>query len=98
MSAEVPHVRLHLETAQPVALSDFIAEFSGIGSQFERFVAEHFPEAKAEGEFYVKEVRDGSIEADLVAWVASSGAVLITANAISGIDQIQILSKSLIRN
>ncbi len=88
------HIRLKLDNSQPIALSDFVAHFSGIGSQFEKFVAREYPALKGESEFYVKEVRAGSIEADFVAWIVGSAPLLGTAGlvAIDAMDKIQIFA------
>jgi len=93
MEGDGAHIRLKLDTDEPVALSDFVANFVGIGNQFERFVARERPDLKADSEIYIKEVRSGCIEADLVAWIASGGTLGTAAWAIDKIDKIQILSK-----
>lgn len=97
MEGEGAHIRLKLDTHDPIALSDFVGSFVGIGNQFEKFIAANYPELKAESEFFVKDVRDGCIEADLVTWVqaALTGAavVLPNLNIIDTIDKGQILAK-----
>ena len=98
MGDEGAHVRLRLETKQPIALTNFVSAFVGFGSQFEKFVAREHPDMKTDSEFYVKEVRSGSIEADLVAWVsyAVPAAALISSNYpvfIDAIDQAQVFEK-----
>lgn len=95
MGDEGAHVRFRLETKQPIALSDFVSAFIGVGSQFEKFVAREHPDLKADSEFFVKEVRSGSIEADLVAWVQqmAPAAIFVAPHAIDYIDKAQILEK-----
>ncbi|WFL77943.1 hypothetical protein P7228_02430 [Altererythrobacter arenosus] len=89
-------VRLRLGTDEPVALSDFVGNFVGIGNQFEKFLAAEHPDLRADTEFFVQKVRGGSIEADLVAWIVgppAAGATLAAAKwAIERIDQGQILA------
>ncbi|WP_293879847.1 transposase [Sphingomonas sp.] len=87
------HIRIKLDTHDPVALSDFIGNFVGIGSQFEKYVAEHYPQLKTDSEFFVKEVRAGCIEADLIAWAVSTVTSLPGINIIDTIDKGQILTK-----
>lgn len=88
------HIRLKLDTSEPISLSDFVAEFVGIGNQFEKFVAREFPAFKGESEFYIKEVRSGCIEADFVAWVVGSGSLLgIGVAALDAMDKLQIFTK-----
>jgi hypothetical protein len=91
MGEDGAHIRLKLDTDEPVALSDFVAEFVAIGNQFEKFIARERPDLKADTEIYIKEVRTGCIEADLVAWILAGGAS--AAWAIDKMDKIQILAK-----
>ncbi|MBU7587900.1 MAG: hypothetical protein KAF42_01665 [Sphingopyxis terrae] len=86
---------MKLDTREPIALSDFVSEFVGIGNQFEKFIARERPELRAESEIYIKEVRSGCIEADLVAWLAPNASGLFSASlsAIDIIDKGQILTK-----
>lgn len=93
MQGEADHVRLTLDNTQPIALSDFIGSFVGIGNQFEKFVATKHPELKAESEFFVKEVRAGSIQADLVSWIANGASVVTLPGIIDVIDKSQIMAK-----
>ena len=94
MGEDGAHIRLKLDTDEPVALSDFVANFVGIGNQFEKFVARERPDLKAESEIFIKEVRSGCIEADLVAWGVGAGGLGSAAVwAIDKMDKIQILSK-----
>jgi hypothetical protein len=93
MGEDGAHVRLKLDTEQPIALDSFVGSFVGIGNQFEKFVAREHPGIKMDGEFFVKEVRAGCVEADLIAVV---GPVLVgTAlpGIIDAIDKAQILQK-----
>lgn len=87
------HIRLKLDTSEPIALSDFVATFVGIGNQFEKFVAREYPALKANSEIFIKEVRAGCIEADLVAWVVGGGLGAAGLVAIDVIDKAQILAK-----
>lgn len=95
MGEEGAHIRLKLDTEEPVALSEFVGEFVGIGNQFAKFIARERPELKTDSEFYIKEVRSGCIEADLVMWLAPGSLALFTATtrAIDIIDKGQILAK-----
>lgn len=93
MGEDGAHVRIKLDTDEPVALSDFVGSFVGIGSQFEKFVAREHPGVKTESEFFVKEVRAGCIEADLVAMITAGAAILPGLDPIELIDRGQILTK-----
>jgi len=93
MSKDGAHIRMKLDTHEPVALNDFVGAFVGIGSQFEKFVSREDPSIKAESEFFVKEVRAGCIEADLVAWVAPAFGTLAGIGPVDLIDKGQILTQ-----
>lgn len=95
MDRDHAHIRLKLETSQPIALSDFVGTFVGLGNQFEKFVAREYPDLKAGCQFFIEEVRSGSIEADLVAWVVSSGAIGYagyTLTAVDVVEKVQVLT------
>jgi hypothetical protein len=55
-----------LDLEQPVEIRDFVSAFSGLGAQFERFIKVNHPDLDGEVKVYVKEVRKGSIEAQLI--------------------------------
>lgn len=56
----------NLDLDQPVELTDFVASFAGLGAQFERHIRSAHPDLEGEVRAYVKEVRKGSIEAELI--------------------------------
>lgn len=66
MQGAKSYLTVTLDLAEPVEIADFAALFAGIGSQFDRFLAEQHPEMKGQAHMYVKEVRKGSIVADLI--------------------------------
>lgn len=90
---DVAHIRLKLDTDEPVALSDFVSNFVAINNQFEKFVSRERPDLKAESEIYIQEVRSGCIEADLIAWISNGGPANAAAWAIDKIDKAQILTQ-----
>lgn len=95
MGEDGAHIRLKLDTSEPIALADFVAGFVGIGNQFDKFVAREYPDLKADSEIYIQEVRSGCIEADLVAWIVGGGitAAGVAAWALDAMDKVQIFSK-----
>ncbi|MES2753500.1 MAG: hypothetical protein V4659_02425 [Pseudomonadota bacterium] len=95
MGEDGAHVRLYLGTDEPVSLTDFVGSFVGIGNQFEKFVAADHPDLKTETEFFVKSVRSGSIEADLIMLMVTSVAIGLPGipQVIDAIDKAQVLSK-----
>lgn len=66
MDATTSYLTVTLDLADPVEISDFAAFFAGIGAQFDRFLQDNHPDIKGTAQMYVKEVRKGSIIADLV--------------------------------
>lgn len=78
---------LKIDTSEPVELGDFVGAFTSIANEFERYVAQAFPGAKADPHIYIREVRSGCIEADMVTGLAMVAAQGVVAN----MDQIIIL-------
>lgn len=56
----------NLDLDQPVELTDFVSAFAGLGAQFERHIKKSHPDLDGKVKAYVKEVRKGSIEAELI--------------------------------
>lgn len=82
MAENRAHLTLKLDTHEPVELRDFLGAFTSIGNQAERFVAEASPGSRAEARIYVKEVRHGCIEADLLLFAAVSGGIAVMDQAL----------------
>jgi hypothetical protein len=93
MNENGAHIRLKLDTHEPIALTNFVGSFVGIGNQFDRFVSHEHPGVKMESEFFVKEVRAGCVEADLMAVVATAMSTGGLPGLIETIDKGQILQK-----
>ncbi len=77
---------LTLHTDEPVELGDFVGAFTSLANEFDRFVGAEYPDARSDPKMYVKEVRHGSIEADIF-----TGIQAITPIAMASIDQIMLL-------
>lgn len=60
------YLTVTLDLDEPVEIADFAALFAGIGAQFDRYLAEQHPDMRGQAHMFVKEVRKGSIVADLV--------------------------------
>jgi len=84
--ADAPHIILRLSTKNPIEIGDFVSAFTALGNEYERFVRDARPDLAPEASVYVREVRAGSIEAELIPW-AMTGAVTM----ISYMDQAMIL-------
>ena len=65
MEERTPYITINMDLAGPVELGDFVEFFGGISGQFDRFIRTNHPELAPDARFFVKEVRKGSIIADL---------------------------------
>lgn len=70
MGESPAHIILNLNTKEPIELGDFVGAFVAMGNDYERFITERGIDNKTEAKIFVKEVRAGSIEADLVPWLS----------------------------
>lgn len=86
MGEESAHLTLKIDTEEPVELRDFVGAFTSLANEFERFVKSEYPNAKSDPRMFVREVRHGCIEADMISGLAGMAGV-----AIMHIDQILIL-------
>ncbi len=87
-SDALPHIVLNIETKRPIELGDFVSAFSSIASQYEKFVRSDYPDLSGDAKIYVREVRAGSIEADLIPWAVQGLSAVVNV-----IEQIQIVEK-----
>tara|TARA_R100000365_G_C2743776_1_gene72522 strand:+ start:175 stop:978 length:804 start_codon:yes stop_codon:yes gene_type:complete len=60
------YLTLTLDLSEPVEIEEFARVFAGIGGMFDDFLKREHPEMHGTANLYVREVRDGSIVADLV--------------------------------
>jgi hypothetical protein len=77
---------LKIDTAEPVELRDFVGAFTSLANEFDRFVEAEHPGVRSDPRMYVREVRSGCIEADMVTGLASLAAL-----GMSGVDQLMVL-------
>jgi hypothetical protein len=88
-SADDPaYIVLNIKTKHPIELKDFVSAFTAIASQYEKFVRMNYPELAGHSDIFVREVRAGSIEADLIPWALQGLSAVVNV-----IEQIQIVSK-----
>jgi hypothetical protein len=95
MGDDEAHVRLTLDTDEPIPISEFVGAFVSIENQFGKFIAAERPDLRGEGELFVKEVRKGSIEADLIVLAAITTGVGLPGlpGIIDALDKTQVLTK-----
>jgi hypothetical protein len=75
---------LKIDTEEPVEIGDFVGAFTSLANEFERYVRDAYPDARSDPHMFVREVRYGCIEADMI-----TGLVV----AIHHMDQILILEE-----
>jgi hypothetical protein len=69
MATEPAHIILNIDTKWPIEIGDFVSAFSSISHQYEKFIRDNYPSIKPDAQMYVREVRQGSIEVDIIPWV-----------------------------
>lgn len=74
-----PYIRVRLDVDQPIELSEFVGAFTAVAAEYDRFVRGAAPDRNPDATLFVKEVRAGSIEADLVPWLIAGGGGLLAA-------------------
>jgi hypothetical protein len=66
MELGTPFIRLKMDIDEPVEIGDFVSAFLAISAQFDRFSSQQHPKSSGGARLFVREVRVGCIEADLV--------------------------------
>jgi len=87
MGEQPAHLTLKLDTAEPVELGDFVGAFTSLANEFERYIEASHPGLSANPQMFLKEVRSGCIEADIITGIV----VTAVAPAVQHMDQILIL-------
>lgn len=60
---------MKLQTKSPIEIGHFVAGFTSVASQYDKFIKEHCPDLAAEADIYVKQVTPGSIVVELSPFV-----------------------------
>lgn len=63
-----PFIRLKLDVDQAIELGEFVGAFTALASEYDRFIRAERPGERPDATLFVKEVRAGCIEADLITW------------------------------
>jgi hypothetical protein len=88
MAEKTPHIVLRLQTKRPIELTDFVRSFTSLANEYERFVRAKHPDLADQSSIYVKQVKEGSIEAEL--WNAG---LVAGGLAITHMDQLLVLEQ-----
>lgn len=88
MAAGGPLISLHVDFKEPIELGAFVGLFASIGSQYDKYIRANHPDLAPEADIYVKEIRAGSIEADLLPWLWHVGlpGMLYTMDGVLVVD------------
>lgn len=60
------HIEIYLDVEKPIELVDFVSAFTALSGQYERYMRNHHPDLRDEARIFIKEIRPGSILADLI--------------------------------
>lgn len=60
------YLTLTLDLKEPIEIEEFAKVFAGLGGMFDDYLKQEHPEMRGTANLFVREVRDGSIVADLV--------------------------------
>ena len=69
MGGGKPYIIVKLQTKSPIEIGHFVAGFTSVASQYDKFIKERYPDLAAEADIYVKQVTRGSIVVDLLPFV-----------------------------
>lgn len=78
------YLTVKLNLNEPIEIGDFAAHFAGLGSEFDNYIALNHPSLKGHAQMYVREVRHGSIIADIFAQIGTLIDVMDGALIIGG--------------
>ena len=67
MESEQPYLSLRLDLKDPIEIADFVDLFASVASQLERHIKREYPDFKSDAKIYIKEIREGSIIAEIIA-------------------------------
>ena len=71
MDERQAHIEVVIDTKEPIELGDFVSAFTSVASQYKRFMRQKHPDLGDDSLVFVREVRPGSIIADLLPSAAS---------------------------
>ncbi len=83
-----PFIRLKLDIDQAIELGEFVGAFTAIASEYDRFIRAEQPGQNPDATLFVKEVRAGCIEADLIPWLIGGGLTTAAVAFAAGYDTI----------
>lgn len=89
MGGAAAHIILKIKTKNPIELGDFVAEFTSVASQYDKFIRENHPDLGPEARIYVKQIKKGSIIAELLPFVPFA---MFAPQIVSSIEQVNAVN------
>lgn len=77
MSDQTPFISVKIDTRDPIALNDFVGTFTALGNEYERYIKAHHPDLVPTASVYVRQVKKGSIIAELVGWAMATAPIAL---------------------
>ena len=71
MAEAAVHIEIVIDVEEPIELGDFVTAFTSVASQYKRYMKEVHPDLKDDATIFVRDVRPGSIIAELLPHAAS---------------------------
>lgn len=96
MADENPYLVVNIDTELPIELSHFVGSLTSLSRHYSRFIKKERPDLFSDTEVYVKEIRHGSYEFDLImngVQGAINGGAVTAVWMLSAMDKAQILEK-----
>lgn len=78
---------LTIDTKKPIELDAFVGAFTSLAEEFRRELRSGHPDADADATIYVKEVRKGSYEADLLPIIATAAPFIAHMDSLLIVEQ-----------
>ena len=78
---------LRIDTTEPIEIDAFVGAFTSLAEEYRREVRANQPDANNDARIFVKEIRKGSIEADLVPYIVAA------APFVAQMDQVLIVEQ-----
>ena len=78
---------LRIDTSEPIEISAFVGAFTSLAEEYRRDIRANYPDVDDEARIYVREVRKGSIGADLIPLVAAAAPFVAQMDQVIIVEQ-----------
>ena len=66
MAGAEAHIEIYIDVEEPIELDDFVTAFTSLSLSYRRYMRHAYPDSSDDAHIFVKQVRQGSIIADLI--------------------------------